>query len=266
MIPYFRGLEFVTYGNAANYNGICSKSFAGYYGIQYNHSGSFYLSLDHKEPVEYTGPHAFLTYPGPYFKYGSINERHHVFCCFRGQRVADFLRDKLIVPDPLHPVIPITRPEQFYATMQELHSVLRHSFTAETPERAVLLLEDLLLQLQEQPFYPVAEQLLYHPLHRLAEDIRQSPQLDWDLAKEAQTIGISLAYLRKLFTVYFNCAPHNFILECRIQLATDLLLYQNLPVSQVAELAGFQDPYYFSRIFKKRKGISPLRFRAVFAH
>ena len=85
------------------------------------------------------------------------------------------------------------------------------------------------------------------------------------MEKEAQNIGISVAYLRKLFTVYFNCAPHNYILECRIQRATDLLLYQKISIVNVAEQAGFQDPYYFSRIFKKRKGLSPLRFRAVFA-
>lgn len=266
MIPYFRGLQFVTYGNSVNYSGVCAKHFAGYYGIQYCHHGSFYLALDHNEPVIYNGPHAFISYPGPYFDYGSIGERHHVFCCFQGDRVQDYLRERLLIPDLAHPVIRITRPDQFYSTMQSLQSVLRHSFSSETPERAVLLLEDLLLQLQEQPLYPDTEQHLYHPLHNLAEDIRQNPQLDWDLNKEAHNVGISLAYLRKLFTIYFNCAPHNYILECRIQRATDLLLYhQNLSIAEVSEQAGFQDPYYFSRIFKKRKGFSPLRFRAVFA-
>lgn len=255
----------MTYGNVPEYNAKCAKHFAGYYGIQYTHSGSFYLALDHKEPVIYHGPHAFLTYPGPYFDYGSVGERHHVFCCFQGERVAEFLQKKLLLPDPVNPVIPITRPEQFYATMQALQSVLQHSFSNETPARAVLLLEDLLLQLQEQPLFPDTEQHLYHPLQRLAEEIRRNPQLDWDIGKEAQNIGISVAYLRKLFTVYFNCAPHNYILECRIQRATDLLLYGKLSIVEVAEQAGFQDPYYFSRIFKKRKGFSPLRFRAIFA-
>ena len=58
MIPYFRGLQFVTYGNSVNYSGVCAKHFAGYYGIQYCHHGSFYLALDHNEPVIYNGPHA----------------------------------------------------------------------------------------------------------------------------------------------------------------------------------------------------------------
>ena len=265
MTPYFRGLQFVTYGNMPQYSGKCAKHFAGYYGIQYAHSGSFYLALDHKEPVFYHGPHAFITYPGPYFMYGSTESRHHMFCCFQGERVKHFLEEKLLVPDPVNPVIPITRPEHFYATMQSLQSVLRHSFSNETPARAVLLLEDLLLQMQEQPLFPDTERHLYPPLQKLAEEIRRNPQLDWDMEKEAQNIGISVAYLRKLFTVYFNCAPHNYILECRIQRATDLLLYQKISIVNVAEQAGFQDPYYFSRIFKKRKGLSPLRFRAVFA-
>ena len=134
-----------------------------------------------------------------------------------------------------------------------------------TPYESCLESFTVLLQMQEQPLFPDTERHLYHPLQKLAEEIRRNPQLDWDMEKEAQNIGISVAYLRKLFTVYFNCAPHNYILECRIQRATELLMYQKISIVNVAEQAGFQDPYYFSRIFKKRKGLSPLRFRAVFA-
>ncbi|MBR2435098.1 MAG: helix-turn-helix transcriptional regulator [Lentisphaeria bacterium] len=268
MTDYFDGIRFVTFGNVPDNIGKTSKSFNGYYGIQYNNSGGFYLSIDRGEPVYFEGPHAFLTYPGPHFEYGSRKEnetRHHIFCCFEGERVQDFIQRGLFVVDVAHPVIRITRPESFLATMRNLQSTLSHSFGEQPPARAVLLLEDLLLQLHEQPPLPDTELHLYHPLLALSEAIRKTPQADWDMEKEARKIGISVTYLRKLFAEYFTYPPHNYILECRLRFAEDQLLHRNIPISEVAENAGFRDPYYFSRLFKKRKGISPLRFRAAFA-
>jgi two-component system response regulator YesN len=42
-----------------------------------------------------------------------------------------------------------------------------------------------------------------------------------------------------------------------------LLRQQNISVQQVAEMTGFNDPFHFSRVFKKFKGIAPSEVRNV---
>ena len=190
-----------------------------------------------------------------------------MFCCFRGPRTEAFIRQGLLAPkDDLAP-IRVTRPEAFLSTMRSLLAILRRPcISDEAPvPRAVLLLEDLLLQMQEQPALPYADPYFCHALEELAESIRKNPNLDWDLKKEADSIGISVPYLRKLFTNTYRCPPHKFILEYRLQMASDMLLHRQIPISEVAQRAGFEDPYYFSRIFKKRRGLSPFRYRSSFA-
>ena len=50
--------------------------------------------------------------------------------------------------------------------------------------------------------------------------------------------------------------------EIKMNRAADLLLQENdLPVSGVAEKVGFQDPFYFSRVFKKFHGTPPRSYR-----
>jgi len=69
--------------------------------------------------------------------------------------------------------------------------------------------------------------------------------------------------LCRLFQHYSKTTPHQFILQLRVNLAVDLLLATNLLVKQVAEQAGFEDPYHFSRVFKNVQGISPAAFQRL---
>ena len=54
----------------------------------------------------------------------------------------------------------------------------------------------------------------------------------------------------------WEVAPLHYQLERRLQLAV-LLLLQGRCVYEAAEEAGFSDPYYFSKVFKKKMGLSP---------
>ena len=53
----------------------------------------------------------------------------------------------------------------------------------------------------------------------------------------------------------------HYLIDLRISEAKNLLIETSMPCSVIAELVGFDDANYFSRIFKKRMGLSPLQFR-----
>lgn len=66
---------------------------------------------------------------------------------------------------------------------------------------------------------------------------------------------------RELFRQTFGQSPGEYITRLRIFHACDLLRSTNLPVSRIAESCGYADTLYFSRIFRKKMGISPLGYR-----
>jgi AraC-like DNA-binding protein len=72
---------------------------------------------------------------------------------------------------------------------------------------------------------------------------------------------ISKEYLRHLFYHYTKKSPMQTIIDTRIEHAKNLLHNNNLTVADVAGECGFENPYYFSRLFKKVTGQTPSDFR-----
>lgn len=86
---------------------------------------------------------------------------------------------------------------------------------------------------------------------------------DPDLSLEAlpALAGVSDAYLRRIFKKQYGTGPASFVIRRRIALARQLLVSgENYTVAQVAAMAGFKDPLYFSRCFKKQLGLSPTQY------
>jgi len=86
---------------------------------------------------------------------------------------------------------------------------------------------------------------------------------DLDVGGLADLAGVSQVYLRRIFKKQQGVSPAGYVLRQRLQLAQELLLSgEQLTVAQVANLAGFRDPLYFSRLFKRQLGLSPTEYCA----
>jgi AraC-like DNA-binding protein len=77
----------------------------------------------------------------------------------------------------------------------------------------------------------------------------------------AKTCSTNIRYLSRLFKRYSNTTSHEYIMRLKLNKAGNLLLTTNLSVREVGYLVGFEDPYHFSRNFKKFHGLSPQRYR-----
>ena len=74
----------------------------------------------------------------------------------------------------------------------------------------------------------------------------------------ARKLGVGYRQFRRLFQEATGLAPHQYLLNLRLNHAKRLL--STLPVAEVAERVGFNDPLYFSRLFKKKVGVAPTRW------
>lgn len=78
----------------------------------------------------------------------------------------------------------------------------------------------------------------------------------------ARQAGVSRSYLYRAFREAFGCSPSAYLCRHRIQRACQLLRHSTLPVGAVATSVGFEDPFYFSRAFRRETGVSPSEYRS----
>ncbi|MDY3919004.1 MAG: AraC family transcriptional regulator [Candidatus Limivivens sp.] len=71
----------------------------------------------------------------------------------------------------------------------------------------------------------------------------------------------SRSYLNEIFQKYTKHAPMDFFAHLKMKEACKLLRSTNLYVYQVGQRLGYQDPYYFSRAFRKIVGVSPKEYK-----
>lgn len=76
----------------------------------------------------------------------------------------------------------------------------------------------------------------------------------------ARKFGVTPQYVNRLFRRELNMTPTEYLNRYRSTQAVEYLRQGGMKVSDVAALVGFDDPYYFSRVFKKQMGIAPSSF------
>lgn len=148
----------------------------------------------------------------------------------------------------------------------------------------ILLYSDIIEQAkQEKPGYqPLIAGAVMHLLGQVHAAVRQEKITGEDVQEEiihkataymrsrlrdeisfealAQELRVSYSWFRKAFKLYTGMPPHQYLLELRLEKARQLLSGQKA-VKEIAFEAGFESAFYFSRLFKKKMGLSPEAFR-----
>ena len=79
----------------------------------------------------------------------------------------------------------------------------------------------------------------------------------------AAKVGMSVSHFSNLFRRQFGVSPHRYVLHCRLQHATKILLMSELSIADVVYESGFADQAHLSRHFRGAFDVSPLQFRRV---
>ncbi|MDW7656125.1 MAG: helix-turn-helix transcriptional regulator [Bacillota bacterium] len=81
------------------------------------------------------------------------------------------------------------------------------------------------------------------------------------LPEIAAAVNLSPYHFHRLFTQAVTMTPLTYLTRVRIERARELLLTTQMPVSEIAAACGFENPSYFSRIFRTNTGQPPGLFR-----
>lgn len=86
---------------------------------------------------------------------------------------------------------------------------------------------------------------------------------DFNYNELCKVTSFSSSYFRDSFFKYYHATPTQIITKMRMEYARELLLTKCYKVSEIAQMCGFENIYYFSTVFKKFYGVSPSKFDAV---
>lgn len=90
-------------------------------------------------------------------------------------------------------------------------------------------------------------------------DLHFKEQLTLDLL--SQEAHVNKYYLSHAFKREYGVSPINYLISRRIDESMYLLAETDLSLSQIAQLLGFSSLSYFSQVFRKAQGVSPMEFR-----
>jgi len=79
----------------------------------------------------------------------------------------------------------------------------------------------------------------------------------------AASRGMSVSWFIRNFKQYTHTTPMQYIVSIRVTNAQMLLETTNYNVTEIGNIVGYDNPLYFSRIFKKQKGVSPSEYRTL---
>ncbi len=99
--------------------------------------------------------------------------------------------------------------------------------------------------------------ILMPALNYIEENFRK----DFSVAVLAEITGISQQYLCRIFKQTMNIRPNEYITCRRLQEAKRLLTETDNSVQEICVKSGFTDAGYFSTVFRKYEGVSPVEYR-----
>ena len=139
-----------------------------------------------------------------------------------------------------------------------LHCVARRQSLA--LELLAILTERSTVREDRLPAGEATVQRIGGVLELISKNMADPPNIN----QMARTCALSASRFHATFKSVMGVSPGRYLQDLRLLRAKHLLLTGELPVKSVASETGFGDAFHFSRLFRKRCGISPSAYRAKF--
>jgi AraC-like DNA-binding protein len=210
----------------------------------------------------------FILKPGTIFSYGPqisqiiTNDPHNTmtkyFADFVGSTVKQMLTKHVT---PLGSAISVSRPDEITRIFDDM---IRHGLSDSSYKSIICstLLEYLFYRIAEmritQETQITKASATYQACRQYIKDTFITITSLEDIAAHC---GIDVAYLCRLFKRFDTQSPYQYLMYLKMAAAAQRLQQPDTLAKEIAFDLGFDDPFHFSRSFKKIFGISPKSFR-----
>ena len=229
------------------------------YAAVYVDEGTGWLETATLRRQQITAPALFWLTPGLRHSYGPDEGTawHEHWVIFTGEG-ADASRNAGLI-DPLRPPYEPSETSEIAGLFGMIHSDFLDDHPL-GPASAAAALQRLIVRAARLAEGRAAND---RP-HRLMEAVaalRERAFDPLDLAAFARSFGLSPATFRRQMVANQGLSPKAFVQQLRIGRAKEMLAVTTMNIEEIASATGFDDPYYFSRLFAAKEGLPPSEFR-----
>jgi len=209
---------------------------------------------------------AFLLFPKVWHRYAPDTEIgwHEHWIGFDGEIPRRWLRHKLF--SPKNSVLKLNAEDTVSATFSRIMQSIRANRPALQQILAGATHNLMGLIYSAQQAQPVHE--VQHPnaIESAIARIQNEFARDLNMKLLARELGVSYSWFRHTFTAHTGLSPHQYLLELRLVRARSLLTETELSIKEIAMQTGFEDEFYFSRLFRQKLNLSPSQCRTRSRH
>ncbi|MBA3988625.1 MAG: AraC family transcriptional regulator [Idiomarina sp.] len=179
---------------------------------------------------------------------------------FAGELVDQYMQYIGIEENSSAPVVQLANWRALLPDVTQLLNLQHKRLTTERALLAANLLQKLLIQLPAMRADKQPKQVDFS-LTTLERFMSDNMHRHLELQDFAQFAGLSTFHFSKKFRLLTGTSPMRYFNQLKVHEAQRMLLETNHTVRQIGHTLGFDDAYYFSRLFKKFTGVSPIQFR-----
>ncbi len=199
-----------------------------------------------------------------FYKADKVNPWTYAWFCFNGERADNLMKYCHFNEQSL--VLDIKSPKKYARTI--LSMLKYESLTPANESYLQSKLYKLVAMLQEEAnaiYSKVdANDNLY--ILQAIDYIKNNKFFNFSVEDLANELHISRTYLFELFKRHLNTSPQEFIISSKIMNARELLMETDMPITDIAYSCGYQNPFAFSRAFKKEMNCTPRDYRKKYRH
>ncbi|QLE98389.1 AraC family transcriptional regulator [Neptunomonas phycophila] len=180
---------------------------------------------------------------------------------FSGDKSEDFI-DYLAINSNNY-VFPLGIHSRLTSDFESLLECRQYSYNINAFVHTASLLRQILTHIAQ--LQPLAKQQAAHnfDLERVHSLMQARIHEQLELEALAETVSLSKFHFIKKYKELTGTTPINHFIHLKVERACHLLDVTTKSINEISFAVGYEDAYYFSRIFKKIMGISPSQYRRM---
>ncbi|WP_158798855.1 AraC family transcriptional regulator [Pedobacter sp. L105] len=213
------------------------------------------------DPCEVVAGNCFLLYPGVRHRY-KPNPKHgweEYWVGFNGIHLQHIMEKGVF--DPEHPIVDLGFNTEMLTLYNKLIDLVRASSVGYPQQIAGVTIQLLGLVSTVARYNERADDPIGKLIAKAKFILQESYKNSVDMEQLAFELPMGYSSFRKAFKNITGQSPNQYHLNLRLERAKHLLMMTNLNINEIADQTGFESVFYFSKLFKKKQGISPRSFR-----
>ena len=227
------------------------------------------ICLDGKGQVSYKGTQqtvcagqALLLPKGVPHKYNSDSHQPwSIFWVHMDGHLAEQFTSMLLPNDDSSLILDVPNMKEVIDEFEQLLACRQATYQFNNFVLASNILRKLFSFFITQNQFPIANDQSLINLQIVDGYLEKNIDTQVTLEEMAEISGLSKFHFAKKFQKQTGISPIRYFLELKIKHACELIDRTQLTIKEVSNRLGYDDPYYFSRLFKKIMGISPKQYR-----